>query len=331
MEKIKYLVNRLFNMNYKNCFSKINEISKKRKTPKIFIIIDMIKCSILYGSGYMDYYLFDMYDMSNDERKTIITRGINNKLIKKYNDKNYIHIFENKDEFLNKFKYFVKRDFLILNNNYEEFVYFITKHKIFFAKPRQGSCGKGIKKITISLGDNIKELYESLINDNLTILEDVIIQNDKLTNLNPSCINTIRVVTINNNKTCDAVIAYLRCGNGLDVDNFNSNGFTCPIDIKTGIINYPLVDKKGNIFYKHPKTNINIIGFKIPYFKNIINMCKKMAQVIPNVGMVGWDIAVTKNSYCVVEGNDFPGHDIYNLQCHRNKKGGDLPLFSKYL
>ena len=56
---------------------------------------------------------------------------------------------------------------------------FITKHKIFFAKPRQGSCGKGIKKITISLGDNIKELYESLINDNLTILEDVIIQNDK--------------------------------------------------------------------------------------------------------------------------------------------------------
>ena len=60
-------------------------------------------------------------------------------------------------------------------------------------------------------------------------------------------------------------------------------------------------------------------------------MCKKMAQVIPNVGMVGWDIAVTKNSYCVVEGNDFPGHDIYNLQCHRNKKGGDLPLFSKYL
>ena len=91
------------------------------------------------------------------------------------------------------------------------------------------------------------------------------------------------------------------------------------------------VDKKGNIFYKHPKTNINIIGFKIPYFKNIINMCKKMAQVIPNVGMVGWDIAVTKNSYCVVEGNDFPGHDIYNLQCHRNKKGGDLPLFSKYL
>ena len=85
MEKIKYLVNRLFNMNYKNCFSKINEISKKYKTPKIFIIIDMIKCSILYGSGYMDYYLFDMYDMSSDERKTVITRGINNKLIKKYN------------------------------------------------------------------------------------------------------------------------------------------------------------------------------------------------------------------------------------------------------
>ena len=47
----------------------------------------MIKCSILYGSGYMDYYLFDMYDMSNDERKTIITRGINNKLIKQTNSK----------------------------------------------------------------------------------------------------------------------------------------------------------------------------------------------------------------------------------------------------
>ncbi len=95
MEKIKYLLKVIKKMNFKQMMKKINEVHKKSKKPRLFIFIDMIVCGFKYQAGYMDYWLFEMYNLNRKERKTILTRGMNNYLIKKYNDPNYIHIFEN--------------------------------------------------------------------------------------------------------------------------------------------------------------------------------------------------------------------------------------------
>ncbi|CDA23484.1 uncharacterized protein BN735_00643 [Mycoplasma sp. CAG:611] len=330
MEKLKYLLKVIKKMNFKQMMEKINEVHKKSKKPRLFIFIDMIVCGFKYQAGYMDYWLFEMYNLNRKERKTILTRGMNNYLIKKYNDPNYIHIFENKDEFLIRFKKYIKRDFLILDGkNKTDFIEFSKKHNSFMAKPRNGSCGKGIK--IIKDVKDYDKVYNDLYENNLIVLEELIKQNEVLNKLNSSCINTIRIVTINDHDDVSVVASYLRIGNNNFVDNFNSGGMVVPIEIENGEIIYPALDKSNNLYEIHPVSKTKIKGFEIPDWNEILELSKKLAKEIKEVGIIGWDIALTTKGIDIVEGNSYPGHDIYQLPPHRTNNIGVLPRFEKYL
>lgn len=331
MGKIKYLIKRVLNLNYKQMLDKINEIHGKTKKNRIYLFFDMIYCGFKYQSGYMDYWLFEMYNLNKKQRETILTRGKNNYLINKYNNKDYTNIFENKDEFLEKFKSFVKRDFLILNkDNFSEFEKFIENKDEFIAKPKNGSCGKGIEIIKVN--KKHKEMFNYLLEKKLIILEELIKQSDGINKMNPYSINTIRIVTINDNGESYVVASYFRIGNDKKfVDNFNSGGMVVPIEIETGEIIYPALDKKNNLYDIHPVSGCIIKGFKIPNWDKVITLAKDLSKVVPEVGMVGWDIAITKTGVDIVEGNDYPGHDIYQLPPHRTNGIGVLPNFSRFL
>ena len=89
-----------------------------------------------------------------------------------------------------------------------------------------------------------------------TLVEDVAIQNKVINDIYPLSVNTIRIVTLNK----VVVAALLRIGNdGNVVDNFNHGGMVTTINIETGIIEYPAIDKSGNVFEVHPETNKKII------------------------------------------------------------------------
>ena len=76
MSKLKYLFKRILKMNYKKFFDTINLVHKRSKKNRLLIFFDIIICGFKYQAGYMDYNLFEMYNMNSKERKTIITRGI---------------------------------------------------------------------------------------------------------------------------------------------------------------------------------------------------------------------------------------------------------------
>lgn len=331
MNKINYLIDRISNINYKQMLEKVDVIHEKTGKNKLSIFFDMIYCGIKYQAGYMDYWLFEMYNLNAKQRSTILTRGKNNFLINKYNDKRFNHLFENKDEFLNMFKDFIKRDFCIITDyNLNEFKNFVKKHKEFIAKPRNGSCGKGIEKIKTN--NNPEELYDYLKEKKLVVCEEVIKQNKEISKINPYSINTIRVVTINDRNKPDVVACYLRIGNDKKyVDNFNSGGMVVPIEIDSGNIIYPALDKQNNLYENHPVTNTPIKGFAIPHFDEVKETALELSKIVPEVGMVGWDLSLTTKGVDVVEGNDFPGHDIYQLPPHRTDGVGVLPRFARYL
>lgn len=326
MGKIKFIITRLLDMNYRQMFDKINEVHEKSGKNRLFIFLDMAWCALAYQAGYMDYWLFEMYDLNGKQRKTVLTRGKNNAFIKKYNDPKYMPEIEDKLKFAQNFGEFMHREWLdMATATRDELSDFVSRHPVFMAKPVDGMCGKGIEKIDSAAFDG--DLYEHLVSGGHFILEECVVQHKKLMELHPCSVNTCRVISFTKGSKTKVVAAYLRIGNGKFVDNFNNGGMVVPIEEDCGRIIYPALDKSGGLHEKHPMTGVSIKGFEIPLWDEVIALVEKAGQVVPQVGIVGWDVCVTDNGPLLIEGNDFPGHDIYQLPPHRTDGIGVLPKF----
>ncbi len=332
MPNIKYLIKRVANMDFKNMFGKVSSIHKKTGKSRLSIINDMRVCALKYGAGYMDYDLFEMYNLTDEERNTYITRGRNNDLIKKYNNPEYAHMFRNKAEFNTLFAYFIKRDWTLVKRVPKaKIIDFMKKHETFMAKPVIGTCGKGIEKINTKDYSSLDEIYEYLTKEgNEYELEEVIIQHPKVSEIYPDAINTVRIVTILDDFNAPHVIcAYFRIGNGRHVDNFNSGGMVAPVNEENGIVIDKAIDKLKNLYAKHPLTDAVIKDFKFPDWYKALNLVKKASKKVPEMRYIGWDVAFTPDGPVLVEGNEYPGHDIYQLPEHTHNKKGIWPKFTK--
>lgn len=331
MGNIKYILSRLSKMDYKAMLAKVNSVHKKTNKSRISIFLDMSECARKYGAGYMDYDLFEMYNLTDEQRDTYITRGRNNSLISKYNNKEYFHIFENKDEFNEKFNKYLKRDWIKVNGTPKEKVMeFIKKHEVFMAKPIDGGCGKGIEKIETKCYNSLNELYDYLTDNHNFELEELIQQNEEVNKIYPGSINTVRVVTILKDNVPHVICAYFRIGNGKFVDNFNSGGMVAPIDEKTGIVQDKAIDKNKVLYETHPATGTKIKGFKFPDWNEALEMCKEASKIVPEMAYVGWDVGFSNKGPVFVEANEFPGHDIYQLPEHTPNKIGIMPKFTNF-
>ena len=60
-------------------------------------------------------------------------------------------------------------------------------------------------------------------------------------------------------------------------------------------------------------------------------MCKKAALVVPQVGYVGWDVAITPERPVLVEGNTLPSYDMCQNYGHIDNKTGVKPKFTAIL
>ena len=330
MRRVTYLLKRISEMDKKAMWEKVKEIHKKTGKSKLYLLYDLQKCARKYGAGYMDYDLFEMYNLTSEQRDTYITRERNNQLVTKYNDKSYFHLFENKNEFNELFKDYIKREWInIKETSKEEVIAFMHRHNIFMAKPVDGGCGHGIEKIDTNEYSSLDEVYHKLVEGNNNFeLEEVIKQHPAVSAIYPDAINTVRIVTILKDGVAHVICAYFRIGDGKFVDIFNSGGMVAPVNEVTGEVMDRAIDKKKNLYETHPQTGAKIKGFKFPDWDKAIEMCKKAATVVPQMGYIGWDVCFTPDGPIFVEGNEFPGHDIYQLPEHTPNKIGMMPKFN---
>ena len=258
---------------------------------------------------------------------------------------------------------------LFKNEQFIKFKSFVSKHLVIFAKPNDGQCGKGIQKIDIISLDSffekngieytkqstaskntkyekdklkndsddlytekIKALFNYLCENKLYLIEEPIIQHDKMNLLNSSSVNTCRIVSLMNNKDEVTILAsFIRIGNGVNVvDNFNSGGMTAKVDVESGKICESAINKEGKVFENHPLSGTKINGFEIPFFEEAKQMVCDAAKSSKNVRYVGWDVAITNNGPILVEGNQYPGHDIYQVAEKLDESSvGVWPRFKK--
>ena len=332
MGRIGYLFKVIKKMDKTAMLRKVKYLHEKTGKNSVFLFFDMVWCGLRYGAGYIDYDLYEMYNLNAKQRNTYITRGRNNTIYKKLNQTEYIPQIESKDNFDTNFDKYLKRDWMkTQGSDKEQFIEFFKRHDQFMAKPIDGACGKRIEKITVAEWSSLDELYDHL-KDQKMVLEEMIIQHPDVAAIYPKAINTVRTVTMLVDGEAHVVATYFRIGNGDHyVDNFNSEGMVAPVDENTGIVLQPAIDKKKNLYEVHPQTGTKIQGFRFPFWEEALAMCKEAAHVIPQMGYVGWDVAFTPDGPVFVEANDFPGHDIYQLPEHTPDKIGVWPKFKQYL
>lgn len=333
MSKVKYLMGRLLRMNYHEMFSTAGKLHRKTGKSRLRLLGDMINCGLRYGAGYKDYMLFEFYGLSPAQRATYVTRGVNNRIVRLCNDPAWYHCVEDKAEFNRLYGRFVRRDWLDLHTGtFDDFAEFMDGREIIISKPLSATCGKGIEKLYKGDFDSLRGMYAHLKTSSAGLVEDMIVQHPNVAKLYPGSVNTYRIVTVLRGDTVGVVCAFIRMGNGgRFVDNINSGGMAAPVDVETGVITHPASDKDGRAYEVHPVTGCPILGYPLPCWRESVDMCMEAARVVPQLGYVGWDVAVSPDGPQLIEGNHFPGHDILQMPPHLPDKIGMLPRFREYL
>lgn len=311
--------------NIKNLFSIINSIHKKTGISKFKLFFDILHCIIKYGAGYYDYQEFEFYNLNKDERKTYLTRVKNNAIVNKYNDKEYFKYFDNKKLFNEKFSKYLKRDWMYIDNNYDDFVKFCKDKDSIVVKPVDGSGGFGVEVIDISKKD-LKKIYDKLVKNNQLLIEEKIIQNKEIGKLNKTSVNTFRIVSFYDGVDTHILNIVFKIGNGGVTDNFSSGSMYT--FVKDNKIIVPAIDRADHVFYKHPISGIDLVGYNIPNMDKAINIVKEASKEISNIKYVGWDVAILDDDVCIIEGNCYPG--VYQIKpSFLDKKEGLIPIYEE--
>jgi len=230
----------------------------------------------------------------------------------------FFHNSKNKFTYENNvFEIQSKNDFLLFLRR----VFFEKKIPHLFCKPIDGIQGENIfiiKKATyMEIADNLIDLVLS----NAFIFQELILQHATLKEINPSSINTLRIVTYKNRENeVEILSGFIRIGRkGAIIDNAHIGGIVIPINKETGRMyaeGLQLIDNGGGIFYEHPETGIIFANLQIPNYVEIKKMIADASSLF-KFPLLGWDVAVTPNGPIIIEAN----HDFHLLLSDLTEKG----------
>lgn len=324
-KETKRMLKKIKSINYNKMNQIIDIISKNNNNKsKLYIKFDLFRNFLKRGVGYTDYFRGDYINLTEAEKDTFVTAKSFYKVIHSLNNDEYTCIFHDKLLFNEFFRDYLKRDFINLKKcSKQDFLDFLNIHSIVFAKDPLGECGHGITRIEVSEVNDKDKLYNELKENKQYLVEEEIIQSEALNEINPSCVNSFRIVTLVNNGQ-SYVLA-----NALRVNQDCTNVIGCTNDLyfsfaEDGTIDSNVVDDYGNTYVKHPLTGKKFSDVKVEDVKEALELCKKAALEIPEVRYVGWDVAFSINGPVIVEGNEYPGYGILQFYKLKNKRTGHL-------
>ncbi len=274
----------------------------------------MVWCLIKYGARPIDYYRFEFYLKNRFARNRYLTFYRYMRLTKKL----AIHssgISADKVAEYKTYSDFIHRPWFKASKTTtkKEILTFIANNKRVIAKPNKGEQGHGVMLFdyTDDNSSSIEQLMQLLKTEDF-VVEGAVINCDKLKELNPSSLNTLRVVTMIDSRNNPHIIGgWLRVGApGKVVDNWGGGGVGYNVDMQTGIIDRPGRDKLNNAYLHHPGSNIAMPGFVVPEIDKIRQIVTKLAMVRPDARYVGWDLAISPTGIELIEMNFPPGHDM---------------------
>ncbi|MCL2068386.1 MAG: hypothetical protein FWH00_00650 [Oscillospiraceae bacterium] len=331
MSKIKYIIRCVRYMDFRGMLRTVREIARESRRLPLCVFIDMIWCALRYGAGYVDYRIFNFARLSAKQRGTFVTRGINNDLIRRLNNRSDYRLMDDKAEFNKLFGGYIGRGWIDLrDSSAEQLAAFLAGKRAVIAKPVSEISGKGVIMVEQAHRKDPKELYCRLKQSGQVLVEEVVAQHHEISRLYPGSVNTLRLVTIAMPDEVHIVYRAMRFGVGENVvDNFNSGGMFALVN-DSGIIYTDAINKQTEMFHAHPTTGEVFEGTQIPFFAEAQAMTKEAARLVPGIRYAGWDVAITETGPLFIEANHNPGHDMMQSKLLlMESEYGLLPLFRR--
>ena len=229
------------------------------------------------------------------------------------NEGDSLYFLRNKTILLKRLGNNLKRSFIDLNEcSYADYEQFINSHKKFIAKNIVGCSGNNMKIYNLDKNsENIKNLYDSLLNNKTCLLEEYVQQCKILNDIYPEIVSTVRIYTLNINNSVELISYSLLRIPTAEAGIRNAELMIMKINPDTGICaDYCILvkNRKKSIVENpiHPYNNYPLSNFKVPYFEEIKQLALSAAKYIPEIVYAGWDIAITDKGPVVIEGNGAP-------------------------
>jgi hypothetical protein len=193
-----------------------------------------------------------------------------------------------------------------------------------FIKPLKGGRGLGIvlaKKINnhlfIQSTSKLTPLQDFHLSK-ISIVQEVIKQDSRMSAFSSSSVNTIRIVTMYTKKESVIILAAIMlCGVGESyISNWAAGGINIGIDRETGRLQKFGYDKKGTRYREHPTSRVTFEGFIIPQWQRIIDLAIKIQKALPCYRILGIDVALQESGEPIlIEVNENPGFIPLEQSC----------------
>ena len=237
-------------------------------------------------------------------------------------------LLEKYKEYVPEYYYFKDEyGFLPLNKkghvrvSIDDFLELLHKETMLCLKHTHSSVGQGFMLCKYSKGCYYinkelidKDKFVSIVSSlKEYIVTEYIQQHDYAKEINSTSLNTIRFLCAWDYKKCSFFVArcFHRFGcNGNIVDNVGSgNGMLVFVNPETGVLKKNGAinqNHSGDRFAEdiiHPDSNRILTNLQIPNFENVRNKIIEIANSISYLRWVGFDVAITADSFKIIEVN----------------------------
>lgn len=300
---------------------------------KFIMLLDYYTSLIRYGATVSDYFEYQFWKKKNIERAEYVTMLFSRKIQKIFNrgDKT---VFLDKVKFNSTYSDYRSIRSMDLSTDKcstDDFLDFVHAcNRKVLMKPLMGASGYGIYKADVSTDEKAVAVFEKIKSSGLDYLaEEIFDQTGVLHEINPSCLNTVRIFTLNDGENVYLMCAGVRIGGGTSiVDNIHSGGMVCELEKTTGTIIGPGYNLLGQRFVRHPLTNKLLPGNVIPQWDKVLSVVKQAASIMPSIGHCAWDVAVSETDVTLIEANDQGNFDLIQSCSQRGCKKDYLKVIN---
>src|SRR5690554_1447580 len=240
INRTKYLLYYFKELNWTKFKTFFTYTKKQTGKSSLTLWSDIILSSYRYNIGLMDYFIFRFYEKNTQERKKWVGTGYKYEFDLKMNPKNTREILENKIKFYEAYSPFIKHAHCtvedLIQNRPNAFSVIANSSGKIVIKDSLGQCGWDVEIVKAS-DYTPEKLIRYMKSKKFDLAEEFIQQHETIQQLSPTGLNTIRMITMINDKgEVDILGARMRISVNNHVDNLASGNIACTIDLDTGKI-----------------------------------------------------------------------------------------------